>query len=124
MEAKIVVLLNKSPELLRPEFSRPEGSKKCVGIDRMRLEFQHKRFDVGRDSLNGAHATHIRNGRSLIITMTEATLHDASGASQGSNEDVVAIPAGYTSSSDKGSACFFPSFVRTGTFSEEGKVGR
>ena len=83
MEAKIVVLLDKGPELSRPEFSGSEGSKKFVGIDRVRLEFQHKRFDVGRDSLNGAHAIHIGNGLSPIITMTEATLHDAPGQSQG-----------------------------------------
>ena len=62
MEAKIVVLSDKGPELLRPEFSGFERSEEFVGIDRMRLELQDKRFDVGRDSLNGAHATHIRNG--------------------------------------------------------------
>ena len=59
MEAKIVVLLDKGPELSRPELSGLERSEKFVGIDRVRLEFQHKRFNVGRDSLNGAHATHI-----------------------------------------------------------------
>ena len=84
MEAKIVVLLDKGPELSRPEFSGSESSKKFVSIDRVRPEFQDQRVDVGRDSLNGAHATHIRNGLSPIITMTEATLHDASGQSQGS----------------------------------------
>ena len=84
MEAKIVVLLDKGPELLRPEFSRSEGSKKFVGIDRVRLEFQHKRFDVGGDSLNEAHATHTGNGLSPIITMTGSRLHDAPGPSQGS----------------------------------------
>ena len=82
MEAKIMVLLDKSPELSRPEFSGFECSEEFVGIDRVRLEFQDKRFDVGRGSLNGAHATHIRNGLSRIITMTEGTLHDALSPSQ------------------------------------------
>lgn len=83
MEAKIMVLLDKSPELSMPEFSGFERSEEFVGIDRVRLEFQDKRFDVGRGSLNGAHATHTRNGLSRIITMKECRLHDAPGASQG-----------------------------------------
>ena len=94
MEAKIVVLLDKGPELLRPELLRPEGSKKFVGIDRVRLEFQHKRFDVGRDSLNGAHAIHIEYDILPIITMRECRLHDAPDPSQGSQEDVAATFAG------------------------------
>ena len=89
MEAKIVVLLDKAPELLSLEFSGFEGSEKFVAIDRVRLEFQHKRFDVGRDSLNGAHVTHTRNGISPIITIRECRLHDAPGQSQGSRCGVV-----------------------------------
>ena len=85
MEAKIVVLLDKGPKLPRPKFSGFEGSEKFVGIDRVRLEFQDQRFDIGRDNLNGAHAIHVRYGLSPIITMTEGTLHDALGASQGSH---------------------------------------
>ena len=94
MEAEIMVLLNKGPELSGPEFSRPERLEKFVGIDRVRLEFQDKRFDVGGDSLNGAHTTLIRNGLSPIITMTESRLHDAPGLSQGSKEAVVTKFAG------------------------------
>ena len=66
MEAKIMVLPDKGPELCRPEFSRPERSEKFVGIDRVCLEFQDKRFDVGRGSLNRAHSTHTRNGKTHI----------------------------------------------------------
>jgi len=70
MEAKIMVLPDKGPELSRSKLSRLERSEKLVGIDRVCLEFQDKRFDVGGGSLNGAHATHIGNGLSPIITMT------------------------------------------------------
>ena len=89
MEAKIMVLPDKSLELPRSKLSRRERSEKFVGIDRVCLEFQDKRFDVGRGSLNGAHTTLIRNGLSPIITMTESRLHDAFGPSQGSTEAVV-----------------------------------
>ena len=102
MEAKIVVLLDKGPELSRPEFSGFERSEKFVGIDRVRLEFQDERFNVGGGGLNGAHATHTKNGLSPIITMTEARLHDAPGPSQGNKEAVV------TTLTDRPSS---PSFV-------------
>ena len=84
MEAEIMVLPDKSPELAGLEFSRLERLKEFVGIDRVRLEFQDERFNVGGGSLNGAHATHTRNGLSPIITMTESRLHDAPVSSQGS----------------------------------------
>jgi len=66
MEAKIMVLPDKSPELPRSKLSRLERSEKFIGIDRVCLEFQDKRFDVGRGSLNGTHITHTRNGKTHI----------------------------------------------------------
>ena len=79
MEAKIMVLPGKAPELSRLEFSSLERSEKFVRIDRMRPEFQDKRLDIGGGSLDGAHAIHIRNQKRylLIITMRECRLHDA-----------------------------------------------
>ena len=77
MEAKIMVLPGKAPELSRLEFSSLERSEKFVRIDRMRPEFQDKRLDIGGDSLNGAHAIHVGYGILHIITMRKCRLHDA-----------------------------------------------
>lgn len=117
-----MILPDKGPELSRRKLSRPERSEKFVGIDRVGLEFQDKRFDVGGGSLNRTHATHIKNRiTSLIpyltycITTTERRLHDAPGQSQGSKtpKDVVATVSHAVLGG--GIVCgLFPSFVRRG----------